>query len=80
MQIPPAEAAEFADAHPGGVQQSKNRPVAGILLQAEDMMQFRFRQNALGQPVAEGGEPQGATDIERQIPNAVTKGEQRLDG
>ena len=43
-------------------------------------MQVRFGQNALGQAVADGRQPQGAADIERQIADAVTEGQQRFDG
>ncbi len=80
LQIPPVERAQFAHAHPRGVEQREDGPVAGMGLQTEDAMQIGFGEDALGQPVAYGGQPQGAPHVERQITEAAPESEERFEG
>ena len=80
LQIPPAEAAQLAHAHAGGIEEGEDRPVPGIRLQAQDAVQIGFRQNALGQAAADCRQTEGAADIVGQVPGPVGEGQQRLDG
>ena len=80
LQVPPAESAQFADAHPGSIEEREDRPVPGIRLQAQDAVQVGFGQDSLGEPVADRRQAEGAAHIERQVPGAVREGQERFDG
>ena len=43
-------------------------------------MQVSFRENPLIEPVANGGEPKCAADVERQVSEPMSESQQRLDG
>ena len=79
LQIPPAEAAQLAHAHAGGVEEGEDRPVTEIRLQAQDAVQIGFRQNALGQAAANCRQTESAANIEWQISGPVGECEQRLN-
>jgi hypothetical protein len=51
-----------------------------LLFQAQDSVQFGFRQNALGQAVADCRQPEGAADIVGQVPGPVAESQERFDG
>ena len=80
LHVAPAQAADFADSHGGGVEQQQENTVAGIRLQAEHAVDIAFRQDSLRQAVLHGRQAQRAADIEREVADAVAEGEQRFDG
>ncbi len=80
LQVPPAHRAQFADAHAGSIEQRGDGAIAEIRLQAQDAMQIRFGEDALGEPVAKGGQPQGPAHVERQIADPVAECQEGFKG
>ncbi len=80
LQVPPGEPAQFADPHAGSIEQREDSAIAEIRLQAQDAMQIRFGEDALGEPVANGGQPQRAAHVERQIADPVPECQEGFEG
>jgi hypothetical protein len=59
-------------------EEQQKHAVAFVGLQTQQPVQIGFGQNALGQAIADGREPERAADIEGEIADAVAEGEERF--
>ena len=80
LDITPVKRAEFADADGGSIEQGQQGTVPGVGLQAEHAMDLAFRKDPLGESVTNRRQAERAADIERQISDAVSEGQQGLGG
>jgi hypothetical protein len=76
LHIAPAKSAQFADPHTGCIEQEQNCAIPRSGLQAQHAMDVGFGQDAFGQPAPDGGEAEGAADVERQVSELVTEAEE----
>jgi hypothetical protein len=80
LRVPPRQAAQFADAHRGGIEQGEQHPVALLRLQAQQAVDLGFRQNPFGQAVAHPRQAESPSDVEGQVSDAVAEGQQGFEG
>ena len=78
--VAPLEAAEFADADAGDVEELEDDAVAALGGGVDESGDFTFGEDALGEGVAIGLEFDGDADIIRKIAGLLGEGEERLDG
>src|SRR5579862_2314356 len=64
LQVPPGKFAQLADPDPGSIEEGEQRPVARIRFQAQDTVEVGLGENALSQPVADGGQSDRTPDVE----------------
>jgi hypothetical protein len=76
LDVAPVKPADFADPDARSVQHQQKSAIPLVGLETQNAVDVGLRQDAFGQAAANGGEPQGAADVEGEVANAVTEGQQ----
>jgi len=78
--VAPAQGAQLGHTDAASVEQAQQDPIARVDFQGEHALHVGLLQDARGQALAARWELEGTADVEGQVAEAVTEGEQALDG
>ena len=79
LKMPPLQGADFRNAETTSVEGEQDCPISRIRFQRNDPQHLGLTENPLGQLVTKAGNPQGTANVELEVAQPETEGEQAFD-